>query len=80
MVKQTKKTNKGFKKTSGSMARGKMNTGRTRGMDSSSKDSRDGKDVMRNRTELKESGGQAKALDLAISQIDKCQDRSSKRF
>jgi recombination protein RecA len=71
MVKQTKKTNKGFKKTSGSMARGKMNTGRTRGMDSSSKDSRDGKDVMRNRTELKESGGQAKALDLAISQIDK---------
>lgn len=71
MVKQTKKTNKGFKKTSGSMARGKMNTGRTRGMDSSSKDSKDGKDVMRNRTELKESGGQAKALDLAISQIDK---------
>lgn len=71
MVKQTKKTNKGFKKTSGSTVRGKMNTGRTRGTDSSSKNSRDGKDVMRNRTELKESGGQAQALDLAISQIDK---------
>jgi len=71
MVKQTKKADKGFKSKSGTTVRGKMNTSRTRGKESSASTSKDGKDAMRKRTEVKNGAGQSQALDLAISQIDK---------